>query len=425
MTIFITKLLHVQKNYVTVCDITLKNNNFTHGNTMTQTSIPYTLYSMTASLFSAKVRAWLRYHKINHIDRGAGQQDFTAEIVPHVGRWILPVLKTPAGDIIQDGTDILDWLDANESHQGSIFPENPILKTIAHAFELFGGEGLLRPAMHYRWNFDEHNLAFLKISFKDVLASISNEQEYEQIFELASGRMRKATQHFGAKADRLADIENAYLEFLSLFDKHLSQFPFILGSRPTIADYALFGPMYAHLGRDPYPLALMQQKAPNVFQWLERMNSPCGYQNHLLTEAVHSTDNTGLFSPEQLPDSLLALMSYISVEYLPEISAHVDHANQFLAANPNIKSGTTGISSKGSQTSIGFCEFDWRGGRMSSSVIIYRFYLLKRLTDHFEGLSTEEKKQAQAIFSQTNLANMLTLKTQRAVIRQNYQEVWE
>ncbi len=387
---------------------------------MSRSSEQYTLYAMNGSLFSAKVRAWLRFNNVNFIERGAGQKDFTKEIIPKVGRWILPVLKTPTGEIIQDGTDILDWLDANHAHQGSIFPENPVLKTIAHAFELFGGEGLLRPAMHYRWNFDEQNLAFLKLSFKDVLPDLKNQQELDAAFDFASVRMRKAAQHFGANPEKLKEIEAAYLEFLALFDAHLNQYPFVLGDRPTIADYGLFGSMYAHLGRDPYPLALMQQKAPNVFQWLERMNACNRYENHLLTNA-----DSGLFDPAQLPESLLALMEYISVEYLPEITAHVEYANQFLIANPDIESSTTGIPNSKGQVSLGFTEFDWRGGRMSSTVMIYRFYLLKRLTDQFDSLSTLERQQAEQIFAQTNIQSMLTLKTQRAVIRKNYQEVWE
>ena len=37
-------------------------------------------------------------------------------------------------------------------------------------------------------------------------------------------------------------------------------------------DFGLIAPMYAHLGRDPYPLALMQSRAIHVFRWVERMN---------------------------------------------------------------------------------------------------------------------------------------------------------
>ena len=47
-----------------------------------------------------------------------------------------------------------------------------------------------------------------------------------------------------------------------------------LGDAPSRADYGLMGPLYAHLGRDPYPVRIMQQKAPLVFRWVERMNAP-------------------------------------------------------------------------------------------------------------------------------------------------------
>jgi len=47
-----------------------------------------------------------------------------------------------------------------------LYPEDPVIKAISLLFELFGNEGLLRPAMHYRWNFDDDNLDFLKVSAK-------------------------------------------------------------------------------------------------------------------------------------------------------------------------------------------------------------------------------------------------------------------
>ena len=33
-------------------------------------------------------------------------------------------------------------------------------------------------------------------------------------------------------------------------------------------------PLFAHLGRDPYPLHIKQQRAPRVFRWVEHMNTP-------------------------------------------------------------------------------------------------------------------------------------------------------
>ncbi|WP_299079308.1 glutathione S-transferase family protein [uncultured Paraglaciecola sp.] len=381
---------------------------------------PYILYAMTASLFSAKVRAYLRFNKVNFIERGAGSQEFRQEIVPKVGRWIIPVLKTPTGELLQDGTDILDYLDKNAANNGSIFPEDPSLKAIAHLFELFGSEGLLRPAMHYRWNFDKQNLAFLKVSFRDCLPPAENQAAADASFEFASGRMRKATEFFGASANNLSDVEASYLEFLALLQSHLNTHAFILGGRPTIADYSLFGPLYAHLGRDPYPLALMQQHAPAVFQWLERMNSPHTIDNHL-----YEASKGELFASNALPQSLIELMHYIKAEYLAEITAHVAHGNNWLNQHPDIPSGSTGVSEKMSQASLGMAEFEWRGKTIGSTVMIYRFYLLQRLTQHFEQQQSATSQQITEQFAATGLDSLLTLKTQRKVIRQNYKEVWE
>ena len=51
----------------------------------------------------------------------------------------------------------------------SAYPATAVLRTVAHLLELFGGEGLLRPAMHYRWDFDDVNVPFLAKDFSAAL----------------------------------------------------------------------------------------------------------------------------------------------------------------------------------------------------------------------------------------------------------------
>ena len=67
------------------------------------------------------------------------------------------------------GTDILDHFEDAGRSKHSIYPDTPVIRIIAHLFELFGNEGMLRPAMHYRWNFDDVNLAFVRDLFRDAL----------------------------------------------------------------------------------------------------------------------------------------------------------------------------------------------------------------------------------------------------------------
>ncbi len=380
---------------------------------------PYILYGMMASLYTAKVRAYMRYHGINFIERAAGLPEFANDIIPITNRWIVPVLKTPEEAILQDGTIILDYLNENEPHKGSMHAESPLMQAIAHLLELFGSEGLLRPAMHYRWNFDKENLDFLKVSFQDVLPPALSAEEQESFFLHASGRMRKAAKNFGVLDDLHTDVEASYHEFLDIIEAHLSKHPFLLGGRPTIADYALFGPLFAHLGRDPKPLSLMQQKAPNLFQWVERMNAPAGNENHLYLKS-----GSDVFSDEDIPQTLVALLKYVADEYLCEITSHVTFANDWIAKHPGIEPGTNGQKGP-TKRGIGFAEFKWRDQKNSSIVMLYRFFILQRLTDHFAALDPVQQTTIRKFFADTGLEPILDLRTSRRVTRKDFLEVWE
>ena len=69
-------------------------------------------------------------------------------------------------------------------------------------------------------------------------------------------------------------IEQSYRRLLGELDAHFRDHDFLFGGRPSIGDFGLIGPMYAHLYRDPYPGKLMRETAPNVAAWVERMQSP-------------------------------------------------------------------------------------------------------------------------------------------------------
>jgi hypothetical protein len=91
------------------------------------------------------------------------------------------------------------------------------LQATGRVFEIFGGEGLLRPAMHYRWNFDEDNLAFLTSEFGLMAPAAVAIEEAEKGFLHNSGRMRKAAVNFGVTPETGPTIEAAFHEWLDLF----------------------------------------------------------------------------------------------------------------------------------------------------------------------------------------------------------------
>lgn len=373
------------------------------------TDTPFILYGMSASLFTGKVRAYLIHNGIPFVERGAGHPTFTQEIVPKIGRWIIPVLVTPSGDIIQDGADIIDHLDARGWSRHTVKPEDPVMRAVAHLFELFGGEGLLRPAMHYRWNFDADNLNFLRTNFAEAFPPGLTPDQQSTMFDHSSGRMRKAGAAFGVTEATTQAIEASYTEFLSLLEAHFRTTYFLLGGRPTLGDYGLMNGIYAHLSRDPHPSLIMKRDAPHVFAWTERMNRLPRSEHHLAAapEAVF----------DDAPDTLIALMAFIAADFLPEILAHNNFIDDWLTKHDDVPSGPM-------ERSLGMATFDWRGQTLTTAVMPYRNWMTQQLTDHYDSCDSDDRYQIRTLFAQAGLVPILESRLSRRVNRDGHREVW-
>ena len=163
----------------------------------------------------------------------------------------------------------------------------------------------------------------------------------------------------------------------------------------------------------------MQKRAPALFQWLERMNAPAGIKNHLMVAGEGK-----LFAEDALPQTLLALMRYVSEEYLAEITAHVDFTNTWLEGKSTSELNDAGKGGL-NQRMIGFAEFPWRGQTLSTGVMHYRFWLMQRLTDHLSKQSPENQADIRSLFASTGLEKILDLRITKRVERKDNQEIWE
>jgi len=378
---------------------------------------PYVLYAMPASLYSGKARSYLRTHRIEYVERAPGDPRYGDDIEPVIGRWIIPVLQTPDGRIVQDTVDIIDHLDATQPPDRSAYPATGVQRTVAHLLELFGGEGLLRPAMHYRWDFDDTNVPFLAKDFSAALVVGADDATRDAVFAFASDRMRSATAAFGVTEELVPDIERSYEEFLALFDAHLAGSPYLLGGRPTIADYGFMGPVYAHLARDPYPSVVMKQRAQRVWRWVERMNAP------VLDASEYGDCSEELFAEDSVPDTLKALLSYIGDEYLDEAVAQVAAVDAWLAEHPEVVDGEV-VLGKPKRRLSGTTTFTWRGRDMTVAVVPYRMFLIKRVQDAFRAATPEEQVTIRALFADAGLDPLLDLRPRRWVVRSDNREVW-
>ena len=123
-----------------------------------------TLYGSSLSLYTGRARSYLIKAGIPYEETLPNSQHFQENVLPKMGeRRSIPVIETEDGEVIRDGAAIIDHYEANSGQRFS--PVTPKQKTLSLLFDVIGTEGLLRPAMHYRWDFPEGKSGFPDLPF--------------------------------------------------------------------------------------------------------------------------------------------------------------------------------------------------------------------------------------------------------------------
>jgi hypothetical protein len=105
-------------------------------------------------------------------------------------------------------------------------------------------------------------------------------------------------------------VEQCYRDTLATLEAIFTRRPFVLGARPSEADFGFFGSMFRHFFSDPAPARIMRERAPGVQEWVARMWNlrPERFAEEPL--------------PDRIPDDLGALRDAIAAVYLPYLDAN-------------------------------------------------------------------------------------------------------
>ena len=367
-----------------------------------------TLYGSSLSLYTGRARSYLIKAGIPYEETLPNSPHFAKNVLPKMGeRQSIPVIETEDGEVIRDGAAIIDHYESNNGQRFS--PVTPMQKTLSLLFDVIGTEGLLRPAMHYRWDFPKENLDFLTFHFESFIPPIPDRKEKA---EEQMNRMRSAGKSFGAVPANFELIESLYNTLIEKLDHHFAQYPYLLGNKPCIGDFGLIAPLFGHLGRDPVAIRLLQTKAIRLFRWVERMNRP--------------DPDFGEFGPgagayiegDRIPDSLIEVLQHIAIDFMPETTAAAATINQWLEENPAMPSNTV------AERHVGFTEFKVRESKIQAIAQPYRFYLLSRMQDFVDALPVQQKTSVQELLQQCGLESLLSTRLTRGIGRHNNREVW-
>jgi glutathione S-transferase len=314
-----------------------------------------------------------------------------------VGFAVIPVLLTPDNHTVQDTADIIDYIERAEPGP-SAYPEGPTQKLASLLLELYADEWLVIPATHYRWAYNE---SWIIEEFGRTAAPAASPEEQSRIGQIIAAPIKESIPRMGVSEETVSGIEAHYEGFLADYSAHLRSTPFVLGSRPSLGDFALFGPLYGPLYRDPASGELMRKLAPVVVDWVERM--------------LAAKEKGGqLLAGDAVPRTIYPILKRQMTEQLPVLIHSAQALREWSLAQP-----------KGARVkrSLGTHEFTIGGRRGERSILSFSLWRLQRVMDHYHSLSGADREKADALLVAIGGRALQTLELPVRLDRRDYRLV--
>lgn len=267
---------------------------------------PYILHGFNPSPYSVKMRAILRYRRIPFVWNATGNPRdaaMAAGLPP-----VIPVLQFPDGRMMNDSTPLAHALECEHPGARSIVPDDPARAYLSDLLEDFGDEWVTKMMFHYRWYYAADRAfaqTWVVTSRDPVMPDEARRAAMEGFNDRQVGRMALV----GCTEQNRPIIEDSYRFVLDTLDRHVREIPFLFGSRPSLADFGLFGQLQI-LSVDPTPMAEMRARAPDVYCWLLRLDDASGVDGAWLDPSL------------PLPATLAALLEHCGETYLPFLAAN-------------------------------------------------------------------------------------------------------
>lgn len=321
---------------------------------------PLLVHGSSISYFTGKLEAYLRYKEIAY--RLVPMTPLVrAKVGRRTGTTQMPAVELPDGRWMTDTTPMIAWFESQHP-EPAVIPHDPLQGFVSRLVEDYADEWLWRPALHYRWSHRGDALLLSRRIVDEMIASVPVPGALKR-FAIRQRQLGRYVRGDGVTSATRGHVEGIYLRSLDQLEAIFAMRPFLLGERPTLADFGFFASMFRHFALDPTPAAIMLERAPGVFAWLARVwNARASKANGALVDGI--------------PPDWSPILREIGGAYLPYLCANAEawkaRAKRF--------------------------EVVIRGAPYQRlSVSRYRVWCLERLRAHFDVLPSGTQPQARAL----------------------------
>ena len=193
----------------------------------------------------------------------------------------------------------------------SVLPDDPVINFINYLLEDFGDEWVVKYMFHYRWT---NEMDISEARSKLIYSSMVSvpEDMVSQLAKMFGQRQINRLFWVGSNDTTAPLIEASYKRFLALMGKHIETQPFLLGTRPSSADFAIHGQLTQLIGEDSTPRQIAHDITRRTVSWVDIMEDQSGVD----------LDKTGWNDPENLPGTLIEVLREVGRTYVPTMIAN-------------------------------------------------------------------------------------------------------
>ncbi|MFK7966850.1 MAG: glutathione S-transferase family protein [Burkholderiaceae bacterium] len=282
-----------------------------------ETNSPITLSGSPGSPYTRKMLALLRYRRIPYRfiqTSAAAQMNLPTAKVP-----LLPTFyfadEGGARQAVTDSSPIIRRLEPI-SPERQVVPPDPVVALIDRLLEDYADEWLTKPMFHFRWRFPEDIRRAAEV-LPHWRYGTSSDEHIRQRGDEFSSRQIARLGVVGSNDTTAEVIEQSYRRFLTAFDIHLTSYPFLLGSRPSAADFAVSGQLTQLVQFDPTPMSIALEAGGRVYAWVSSLEDLSGLE----------PDSSGWLQRDAIPASLHALLAEMGRVYTPVMLANEQVVN--------------------------------------------------------------------------------------------------